>query len=173
MMINFVGEDTFLLDKVKSGHRILEWGSGASTIELGRRCKELVSIEHQKDWYDNVSSLYGREGCTANLVYLLRPPNLPYKEGGHDGTEEEFRDYVRAPNNYGPFDIIFIDGRARVECARAVNANRLFHKETLVFVHDFVPNVRPEYNEIIDKHILQFVDSFHTMWMFKPYDNPV
>lgn len=44
--------------------RVLEFGSGASTLWLARRCFELVSIETDPAWYREVNQSLAREGIT-------------------------------------------------------------------------------------------------------------
>ena len=41
------------IDKNK---KVLEYGSGQSTIEISEKCKEIISIEHQEEWYNKIIS---------------------------------------------------------------------------------------------------------------------
>lgn len=154
MFVNKNEEDFFLMN-VKNTDRVLEYGSGESTIQISKKCKSIVSIEHQKGWYDmNVNKL------PSNCELILREPNLPYVEGGHCGTYDEFKSYIEAPIDKGPFDIIFIDGRARVSCASI--CEKISHDNTIIFIHDFH---REEYQEALN--YLELIDQVGTMAKFK------
>ena len=71
-----------------------------------------------------------------------------------------FKDYIESPIEYGPFDIILIDGRARVSCSSICKL--LSHENTIIFIHDFH---RPEYQEALK--YLELIDSVKTMSKFK------
>lgn len=148
-------EENFFLSHIKFEHRVLEYGSGASTVEISKLCKEIVSIEHQYNWYKKIQQI-----APKNLTYFLFPPNLDYVEGESCGTLEEFFDYVNSPLPYGPFDIILIDGRARVACASV--AKLMSHNNTLVFIHDYD---RPEYAEALN--YLRLIEQVGTMAKFQ------
>jgi predicted O-methyltransferase YrrM len=148
-------EQEFFISHLKSSHRVLEYGSGYSTNEIAQRVKEIISIEHQQTWYDTLITQMSK-----NCTLILCPPSLPYTEGGHDGTYEEFKEYIESPLNKGVFDIILIDGRARVSCASV--CKNISHLNTLVFIHDFQ---RPEYLEVLN--YLELIDMVDSMAKFK------
>lgn len=148
-------EEKFFFMSIDKAHKVLEYGSGQSTIEIAEKCNSVVSIEHQEDWYNkNIGSI------PTNCELILKKPTLPYIEGGHCGTYEEFKDYIEAPIDKGPFDIIFIDGRARVSCGSV--CHKMAHENTIIFIHDFH---RPEYNEVLN--YLDLIDTVDTMAKFK------
>ncbi len=116
---------------------VLEWGAGRSTLEFSKDTKKYYSIEHDFNWYN----LIWKEILKNTKIYYV-PPNTPnldwhpvFAEGGHD----EFRNYIQFANNIASFnkkfDIVLIDGRARVDCAIEV----LPHLKggSIVFIHDF------------------------------------
>jgi len=138
-MFTTPAESAFLFAEIDKNKKVLEYGSGQSTIEIAERCDFITSIEHQEEWYDKNVLVK-----PSNCEILLRKPTLHYSEGGHCGTYDEFKDYIEAPLYKTPYDVIFIDGRARVACASI--CNKLGHKDTIVFVHDFE---RPEYQEVL------------------------
>jgi len=77
--------------------KILEFGSGASTLWFAEHTKNLISIDHSKEYYDFVKSeLNGR-----NVDYRLI--HLPYYH-----VCDEFPDEF--------FDLIVVDGRNRKGC---------------------------------------------------------
>lgn len=131
------GEPEFFLSHLRKKHKVLEYGSGESTLEISNRVSEVVSIEHDHTWYKKLL-----EKKPDNVTLLFKQPSMGYIEGLNDGTYDQFKHYITAPLEYAPFDIILIDGRARVECAKL--CKELGHEETNVFIHDFH---REEYKE--------------------------
>ncbi|MBN1755106.1 hypothetical protein JW877_02730 [bacterium] len=108
--------------------KVLEWGSGGSTIFLLKRTAELVSVEHHLEWYNAVSKRL-RNCDSSHLEYLLieprrrdaskAPESLPhYISRDPRYGEFCFDDYCRAVLQYADnyFDLILIDGRARTSC---------------------------------------------------------
>jgi hypothetical protein len=148
-------EQDFFLSHINSNNKVLEYGSGESTLEIAEIAKSIVSVEHQPLWYNKLINL-----IPNNCKLLLQTPNKPYTEGISCGTYEEFKSYINAPIQYRPFDIILIDGRARVECAKICHL--MSHKETIIFIHDFD---RKEYHVV--NGILKLVSQAHTMAKFK------
>lgn len=92
----------------------------------------LVSIENNEDWFNRVNT---KILSNTKLLFVKENKNFP---GGSDGTIDEFKDYVYKPLEFvadRKFDIILIDGRARVGCASI--CKQLGHKDTVVFIHDY------------------------------------
>ncbi len=147
-------EQVFFLKCIDNTKKVLEYGSGQSTLEIAKKCKNLVSVEHQKKWYETVLKTK-----PFNCTLIYKAPTLPYTEGVTCGTYEQFKDYVEAPLSYAPFDIIFIDGRARVACASI--CKQLGHKDSTIFIHDFD---RIEYQDALK--YLNLIDHCNTMSKF-------
>jgi len=101
--INFIEH----LCQIKPNLKILEFGSGGSTIWFAQRTNNLVSIEHNPKWYNLVTQVL--ETLNLNLLVtrkLLNPP-------AYYQICAEFAD------NY--FDLILIDAIERINCtAQAV-----------------------------------------------------
>jgi predicted O-methyltransferase YrrM len=108
------------LDALTGRARVFEYGSGASTMWLGRRAGEVHSVEHDKGFYaflapqlDSLSHVHLR---------LVEPqpslqPRTPSRRRGHEGLD--FTDYVASIDDVpGAFDLVVVDGRARVASAR-------------------------------------------------------
>lgn len=92
----------FLARRVRPEWRVFEYGAGASTRWWAARVREVVSVEHDRDWYERV-----REGLPPHV----RLSHVPL---GGDGA------YARsAAAEPGAFTVIVIDGRERVNCASA------------------------------------------------------
>ncbi len=110
--------DAFLR-KRKGAVRAFEWGAGASTLWLSRRCREVVSVEHDASWWPPLSlRLAAVPNVRASLVAPViagRMPACPSGRAGWSGLD--FASYVCAIRDAGGrFDLIVIDGRARAAC---------------------------------------------------------
>ncbi len=141
-------EQGFVHAVIHKDSKVLEYGSGRSTIELSKIAQCVVSVEHQRVWYEKL-----KNELPKNVKLLLAEPDLDYIEGphenqrseGNDGTYEEFQTYINTPLSSGPYDVVIIDGRARVECARL--CQQFCHEKSYIYVHDIV---RKEYQPIRD-----------------------
>lgn len=97
--------------------RVFEWGSGASSVWIGKRAGSVLSVEHDPEWGTLVGPMLLRNG-TLQIV----PPTPVDGAGGvrsakpgFDGLD--FRAYVDAIDDAeGNFDLIVVDGRAREAC---------------------------------------------------------
>lgn len=98
--------------------RVFEWGSGASTVWLSRRAREVTSIEHDPEWAAIVAPV-----LPGNAeVRVVRPG--PAVGDSHEARSEkpgfedlDFSDYVAALDKAdGRFDLVVVDGRARGAC---------------------------------------------------------
>lgn len=79
--------------------RILEWGSGNSSRYFAARCSEIISIEHNKEWFDSIQSTLAQ-----NQKLFFSP----------------LETYASFPQTLGlKFDMIIIDGMLRKECVDA------------------------------------------------------
>jgi hypothetical protein len=90
----------FLKKRVHPNMSVFEYGSGGSTLWWASRVKEVVSVEHDREWYQKIAPIVpGNVSLTwIELVY-----------GG---------DYSRKITDFkNKFDIVVIDGRDRVNCA--------------------------------------------------------
>ena len=96
--------------------RVLEWGSGGSTIYWPPRhdcIRAWISVEHDEAWADKVTPLLDPK---VHLLLISFPG---------------YWDYLR---HSGPFDLILVDGRHRVECMEV--ASRIVTPEGIVLLHD-------------------------------------
>jgi hypothetical protein len=75
---------------------ILEWGLGNSTLYFSNRCKEILSVEHNKDWYDSFL-----KKLPSNASAVLK-------------EEDKYSSYPLELSR--KFDIIIVDGIFRWEC---------------------------------------------------------
>ena len=87
---------------VRPGARILEWGSGGSSIFFAEQGADVICIEHDRSWARLVRSELDRRGLsepvTVNHIDLTA-------------------NYVAVVDRLdGRFDLVVVDGRRRVEC---------------------------------------------------------
>lgn len=91
-----------LEERIQADFSVFEYGSGHSTLWLSERVGQVISVEHDQSWYSHIrSSLEAK----SNVTYLSK--NLS------DGS---YTDEIL--NHKNAFDLIIIDGRERVTCAK-------------------------------------------------------
>lgn len=78
-----------------TGKRVFEWGSGNSSRFFSSRCKEIISIESDKGWYELVKSNLK----TNQQIFYCEESEIPQEI-----------------DKYGKFDIIIIDSFHRFDC---------------------------------------------------------
>ncbi len=92
------------IDEVLSGiknAKVLEYGSGMSSLWLSRRCGQLVSVEHDGDWHSLLAPKFTAKGMEHVEYRRHDKANYP-KVSTHPAHS---------------FDFILIDGIQRDECA--------------------------------------------------------
>jgi hypothetical protein len=88
-----------LEQRTPASARVFEYGAGQSTLWWSSRVAHVVSVEHDRGWYDDL-----RAKVPGNV-------DLRYCDVGDDA-------YPRMlPSTGERFEIVVIDGRRRVECA--------------------------------------------------------
>ena len=105
----------------KPGVRAFEYGCGASTVWLSRRCDTVTTIEHDLEWAKVVTTKFE---SLDNVAFKAIPPTegCPVDETaylcGRAGWEDRsFKSYVTSIREQASlFDVIVIDGRARSAC---------------------------------------------------------
>ncbi len=129
---------SFLNTNINSINRVFEYGSGASTIYFANKGVKLVSIEHNREWFEIVKKRI--EGFSKNIELKLYEPKISlnnssitsYKDTDYKGYD--YTEYSQAilqyPDNY--FDLILIDGRVRLECLKN-SMNKLKKFGILIF----------------------------------------
>jgi len=104
-----------------------EYGSGASTVWLARRCRRVVSVEHDRRFAEAIAPMLKRENIEVRLIEPKHPIETPAVGSGRRGYERcDFSEYVDSIlDRADGYDLIVIDGRARTACLeRAVNRLR-------------------------------------------------
>jgi hypothetical protein len=90
-------------------HRVFEFGSGNSTLWLALRAGELHSVEHDVGWAEIVKA------SLPDMVqyYLVRSDD----DEAWGSPDTEYLAPLHATT--GDFDLVVVDGQARVRCAEA------------------------------------------------------
>jgi predicted O-methyltransferase YrrM len=86
------------LDGRLADTRIFEYGGGNSTVWYADRASGVVSVEHNKKWYQKIQSQMP-ENTTTHYI----PPDS----------------YTEAIDSRGPFDVVIVDGLHRNQCIEA------------------------------------------------------
>lgn len=100
--------------------RVLEFGSGASSQWLTERFAEVRSIEHDPQWYATVKA-------QGSDVVLADP-------AGDLWTGQSDSAYLRAGRVGAPYDLVIVDGVARLTCIEHVD--EFVRPDGLVVVDD-------------------------------------
>ncbi|MFX1569667.1 MAG: hypothetical protein ACFFCV_15005 [Promethearchaeota archaeon] len=115
----------WLDNNLRSDMILFEYGSGLSTLYFSQKVNKIVSIEHDKEWYNKIHDEL--KDKIPNLEYfLIEPEHLEtvfqkkvkkiYQSHLHQDLH--FTKYVQSIDKYPDehFDLIFVDGRARLGC---------------------------------------------------------
>jgi hypothetical protein len=86
--------------------RVFEFGGGGSTLWFADRVGEVVTVEHDDDWFRALNeAVSGRDNC--QVLYRA--------------ADDDFTEYVGAIADFadGYFDVVLVDGRNRIRCLRS------------------------------------------------------
>jgi hypothetical protein len=139
----------------------LEWGSGGSTRCYINFVGRYYSIEHHKAWHATVEKELGGNPKLSYQLAYVEPGTRGWRGGLSAGNYDQFSSYVHAVDNFKPggkYDVVLVDGRARVACA--AYALRHLHPESTVLIHDFY---RPQNRYLSRKYgqVFRFYDQIH------------
>lgn len=120
----------FLNTTVNSQTKVFEYGGGGSTVYFLRTAAQVVTVEHNKEWFEILKDKIGSnnkwkpffiepENCSDYDVTLCANPDK-YFSKDKDYVNMNFQEYASVidtyENNY--FDIVLVDGRARPSCIK-------------------------------------------------------
>ena len=122
------------IDRIKKILRrdmiLFEYGSGGSTLFWSSRVRQVVSVEHDRLWYEKTKTELSGLDIT-NVTYILSEaePDDKFKAKNfknpadyisEDGnfTGKKFESYAKQIDYFEDqfFDVIIVDGRARPSC---------------------------------------------------------
>lgn len=91
----------FIKERLNKQHQIFEFGSGNSTFFYAKYAGAVVSVEHDKDWFNKIESA---KPTNSTMIFS----DLVYGA-----------DYCKSPLKLAQkFDVIIVDGRDRVNCCK-------------------------------------------------------
>ncbi|MEX0595958.1 MAG: FkbM family methyltransferase [Candidatus Paceibacterota bacterium] len=106
---------TFVEPRLNQSMNVFEYGSGNSTFWFSLRVGKIVSLEHDKTWYNKLMNK-----MPANV-------DLVYKELNSNG---EYAEFIKETGE--KYDIVIVDGRDRVNCVKK-SVGALSDRAVLVF----------------------------------------
>lgn len=133
-------EVNLILRHLDNKQTYLEYGSGGSTYNYPRFVKHAVSIEHDRDWCEKVKENLAVRPKLSHVDYRCSYVDegfRGYKIGGKtEGDYVMFKEYIDQIDQagYDLYDIVLIDGRARVDCS--IKVLSYITNQTAVFIHD-------------------------------------
>lgn len=134
------------LDRLEGRARVFEYGSGASSLWLGRRAAEVLTVEHDARFVDFLRPvLTGVPSVTllnvpARPASPTSPARTPSQRKGY--ADMDFTAYVHSIDDVpGDFDLIVVDGRARTACLEQARS-RLADGGMIIFDNSNRPRYR-------------------------------
>lgn len=128
--------------------KIIEWGSGGSTVAFTRSIRpdqKIVSIEHDKVWYDSVLETLASD-LSKNFIYYYKPDNGIIPSRTPNSIEAElpcgFDEYILPDESILDADMFFIDGMCRCTIALMLLA-KAKNRNAIILIHDYLR--RPTY----------------------------
>jgi hypothetical protein len=86
----------FIAPRLTTEMRVFEYGCGFSTMWFSSRVKEIISVDHDKDWIER-----------------LKTYNISNSSVNYEGSPSSYASSIK---KFGLFDIILIDGIERPLC---------------------------------------------------------
>ena len=132
---DYISEFCLVLDRyVPRAKRILEWGSGLTS--------QVITIYAHSKWKSELFLSIDENSAYQEAVFargfrqsFVRPVCID-RVGPRRGQADPELNYSCYPLTCGTtFDVIFIDGRRRMECAFV--ASMLSHPQTVLILHDY------------------------------------
>ncbi len=142
-------EIDYIKSTLEKDHVCFEWGCGGSTLLFPPLVKKYYSVEHNKKWFFEILK---KKDANVEIFYVPLDSNR----------------YVTVCEEPGVlYDMVFIDGRERVNCTKYLLP--FIKKDSFVFVHDYFQEGRERYREIEKQYdmVHAIKDTKHTMAVFK------
>ena len=123
------------LDKVLTKEFVVfEYGSGGSTLYFAGKCKKVISVEHEPEWYKILKPKFDKEIKNVEYHCILpeKTDNFEHKSISNpmDFVSDDshyagmnFEKYVKQINGCedSSLDLVVVDGRARTSCIYAAS----------------------------------------------------
>ncbi|NCC71040.1 FkbM family methyltransferase [bacterium] len=90
----------FLEERLNENMEIFEYGSGNSTLWFANKCKNVTSVEYDKNWYEKIKKIAPKN---TNILF----------------ERKETNNYIKSISSTNKkYDVIIIDGRNRGKCMK-------------------------------------------------------
>lgn len=122
----------FLEERLNITMKIMEYGSGASTLFFASKCNSVASIEHDENWFESVNKL-----LLVNKISNVRLIFSPLREK-YNYVKELVEENEK-------FEIVLIDGENRVETA--LNSYEVLTSNGVLILDD---SSREDYKEVFN-----------------------
>lgn len=96
---------------------VFEFGSGNSSIYWAKKAKDVVSVEHDKEWFEKVNS-----SLSSNQTLLYREDSEEYEKSILDFNKK--------------FDVVIIDGIRRPQCSNLIERCLNYQSEGGIVILD-------------------------------------
>jgi len=135
------GEPSYIYGLLPDDGTLIEWGCGGSTVYFLDNLKEnqyLVSIEHNKQWYDKISNLIENHPNIDRHVFLYIPSEIP---NNHYARPEEdmgcgLTEYICPDIDIiQSADVFLVDGIGRGPTAAFLSKKA--RQDAHVIIHDY------------------------------------
>ena len=91
----------FIKERLTKELTVFEFGSGNSTLFYAKYARKVVSVEHDKDWFEKIQS---PNAGNSEMIFSELQVNGEYSKKPVSLNQK--------------FDIIIVDGRDRVNCCK-------------------------------------------------------
>lgn len=123
----------FISERLTGSMKVFEFGSGNSTLFFANKVQGIISLEHNKEWFEIISGTLP----SNSKIYFVHPKTL----------EAYMRPLLSSDHKY---DVIIIDGLFRNEC---LTKSLDYLNESGVLILD--DSERVEYSDGINKVLLE------------------
>ncbi|TWH02335.1 methyltransferase family protein [Ochrobactrum sp. J50] len=114
-----ISETEAFLNSRGNTARVYEYGAGASTVWLAKRAASVRSVEHDRPFAEDMAPLFKLyENIEVRVIEATAVSSRTQSKSNRKGyAEKAFDDYVSSIDDVDEiFDLIVIDGRARIYC---------------------------------------------------------
>ena len=112
--INYKALDFLEKIVLPESKNVFEFGSGSSTLYFKNKGLNIESVEHNSKYFDEVLSKIGVKFIPPVIIDMDKENN--YLSDQYFGYS--FENYVNSIAGEKKYDVIFIDGRCRIECIK-------------------------------------------------------
>lgn len=114
------GTIAFCQTRLSRGMKALEFGSGRSTLWFSSLVGHLTSVEHDRDWYEQIAGRLSNAQID-NVDYRHIPLNHP-ESAPEKLAYDQVPDYVAVADCFpdGSLDFVVVDGHYRSNCIERV-----------------------------------------------------